>query len=263
MIQYFCSKVLAGCSRNTVSKLTATGIPPHIMLANEVTMLKAEMSQLRMHLLSKLDQLPEDLKSCMLENFQINGTVPITHAQVVTMMTDLQATILQALQSTRNTSLDTSLTNNNLERRALVGDGVIEGYNTWSWGGRIHFVPQDFRFPRKCNVRTLWDLWWRGKRFDNIAPYRRLNTYDLFEDSDKQFLSKAKTVMGFLGSFTRVTLATLRDGTDAERDGIFSNAYQQVFFALKPGRTLADFDRSRFGDLNYTSVYDMVKKVTH
>lgn len=44
-------------------------------------------------------------------------------------------------------------------------------YGTWTWGGRIHPVPEDFQFP-KCNVRALWDFWWDGNRSEGLAQFR-------------------------------------------------------------------------------------------
>ena len=37
----------------------------------------------------------------------------------------------------------------------------------WTWGGRLHVVPADFRLP-KCNVLTMWNLYWGGRPVDGI-----------------------------------------------------------------------------------------------
>ena len=75
--------VLSGSRRNSVSLLTATGIPPHILLANKIAKLDDKVDSLRLDLMTRLDSLPKELISTMLENFQINGVLPITHAQVL------------------------------------------------------------------------------------------------------------------------------------------------------------------------------------
>ena len=38
-------------------------------------------------------------------------------------------------------------------------------------------VPADFRLP-KCNVLTLWNLYWGGRPVDGIRPFRFLVPWD-------------------------------------------------------------------------------------
>jgi len=85
--------LLSGSGRNAVSLLNATGIPPHILLANEIAKVDRKVESMRMDLIARLDALPEELKASMLENFQVNGVVPITHTQVVAMISDLRHTL--------------------------------------------------------------------------------------------------------------------------------------------------------------------------
>ena len=54
---------------------------------------------IREEVISKLDGLPEALKQSMLQNVTINGTVPITHLQVVEMMEKLQSSIQTTIQA--------------------------------------------------------------------------------------------------------------------------------------------------------------------
>jgi hypothetical protein len=64
-------KVGAGCNRNHVSMMTATGVPPHLVLANSIVQLQQDMGVMMEGIIAKLEQLPEGLKQSMLENFQI------------------------------------------------------------------------------------------------------------------------------------------------------------------------------------------------
>ena len=57
------------------------------------------MDVIREEVISKLDGLPEALKQSMLQNVTINGTVPITHLQVVEMMEKLQSSIQTTIQA--------------------------------------------------------------------------------------------------------------------------------------------------------------------
>ena len=63
----------AGCNRNLVKEMTATIVPPHLVLANQIVDMQKGMDVIRAEIISKLDG------QNMLRNFIINGTVPITH----------------------------------------------------------------------------------------------------------------------------------------------------------------------------------------
>ena len=68
----------------------ATGVPPHLVLANSIVGMQRELDVLRTDVITKLDNLPEALKQCMLQNFNVDGTIPITHVQVVDMLSELK-----------------------------------------------------------------------------------------------------------------------------------------------------------------------------
>ena len=144
-------KVSAGCNRNPISKMFATGVPPHLVLANRMADMQKGMDSIRLEVISKLEALPEALKQSMLQNFQIDGTVPITHLQVVDMMESLRISIQNTVQS--------ALLQNQIASSApaatvlpVVNDtgtlSTITTYRTWTWNSRIHPVPIEFRFPK-------------------------------------------------------------------------------------------------------------------
>jgi hypothetical protein len=67
------------------SKLTATGVPPHLVLASSIG-IQDDMETMKEDIISKLDQLLGALKYAMLDNFTIQGTVPITRNKMHDMM---------------------------------------------------------------------------------------------------------------------------------------------------------------------------------
>lgn len=141
----------AGCNRNPTSKLTATGVPPHLILANSIVDLRHDMGNMKEEIISKLEQLPEALKHTMLENFQIEGTVPITRHEMQDMMKssidDLKRTIETSLQSlaTRGEE-DAPGRTAGAQGRSAIADEAID-YTLWNWKGKFHSVPEGFEFP--------------------------------------------------------------------------------------------------------------------
>jgi hypothetical protein len=143
--------VEAGCNRNPKSKMCATGVPPHLVIANSIMGIQKELDEMRIDVIEKMEKLPEALKQCMLQNFQVDGIVPITHVQVVDMMTDLKRSLemsfVTAIRRDRETNPTVSNDAHAIERP--IGNGESQHtFRSWTWKGRLHPVPQDFRFPK-------------------------------------------------------------------------------------------------------------------
>ena len=141
----------AGCNRNPTSKLTATGVPPHLILANSIVDLRHDIGTMKEEIIEKLEQLPDALKHSMLENFQIEGTVPITRHE----MQDMMKSSIDDLKRTFETSLN-CLANRGQGVAEVATPGAqarppvaneINNYTLWNWNGRLHPVPEGFEFP--------------------------------------------------------------------------------------------------------------------
>jgi hypothetical protein len=71
-------RVIAGCNRCPVTGLTATGIPPHLAVSNELTVVVRQTELMKEALLSRYAELPSELASVLLSKFSINGAIPVT-----------------------------------------------------------------------------------------------------------------------------------------------------------------------------------------
>jgi hypothetical protein len=255
-------RVLTGCGRNSISKMFATGIPPHILLANEIVKLRGEVSYLKVEILTCLEQLPEKIKQSMLNNFEINGTVPITHSQVVDMLSGLQDKIVSVIHhnseqtNSRIAEIRTISSNNN---NASNGSININNSNSqaFSWNNRWHIVPITFRFPL-CNVKTLWDLWWNGVPVDRIAPYKNLRGYDLYVKSDKNRLTRAKRVLNKLITYSEKRVKEISLISNADRDRVFEVAYLKLYCVLRGNESMDSLDEKRIGETAYMTLYDNI-----
>ena len=266
-------RVLAGCGRNPISKMVASGIPPHILLANEIVKLKEEIAYLKFELLKRLETLPEEIKKSMLENFKIDGTVPITHSQVESMMLDLKNCVISAIS---NQSEQTNAKIAELNKENLSSNNNIIGgnkYVTFYWNDRWHPVDKNFRFPTRIDTRTLWDLWWNGKPVDRIAPYRHLQTFDFFVKSDKQKLCRARRVINKLIHYSIIVMNSneindvsiglktnyIRDMSIVERDRVFEESYIKLYSVLS-GQSLEVLDMKRVGEKSVNTIWDKINE---
>lgn len=149
VIDRLAPSVEAGCNRNAKSRMFATGVPPHLVLANSIVGLQRELDVLRTEVITKLENLPEALKQRMLQNFNVEGTIPITHVQVVDMLSELKTSLensfVTAIRHDRQSNPTVPVPS-----PTQIGEQATsqESNLRWSWKGRFHPVPQDFRFPK-------------------------------------------------------------------------------------------------------------------
>ena len=147
MLDRLAPSVEAGCNRNVKSRMFATGVPPHLVLANSIVGIHRELDVLRTDVITKLDNLPEALKQCMLQNFVVDGTIPITHVQVVDMLSELMISLEKSfVTAIRDDRQSNSMVH--ASSPAQVGEQSEGNKRSWSWKGRFHPVSQDFRFPK-------------------------------------------------------------------------------------------------------------------
>lgn len=63
-------RVYTGCRKNAITGMVATGIPPHIILANELIEVREELKHLKVEILDKLSELatsvPLSVKSLLI-----------------------------------------------------------------------------------------------------------------------------------------------------------------------------------------------------
>jgi hypothetical protein len=102
-------RVGTGCNCNPISKLFATGVPPHLVLANRFVDLESHVGSMDISLTNRIDRmnvemrtvlggLPEELKKNMLQNFRVDGVMPITEVQISNMMESLESRILSSME---------------------------------------------------------------------------------------------------------------------------------------------------------------------
>ena len=99
-------------------------------------------------LIEKLDAVPEAVKDTMLQNFQIDGVVPITHAQVESMMAGMKEVVLSAIRAQSDTLMAALQRVANVSADTAMSGALTQGVRSWTWGGRIHPVPETFHFPK-------------------------------------------------------------------------------------------------------------------
>lgn len=159
-----------------------------------------------------------------------------------------------------NVGFESHVTNTALGQLTSSNDApTAPAFHTWTWGGRLHMVPETFEFP-KTTVKSLWDLWFFGSKDTHIQPYKHLNGHDLKTESQKQALTRARKVIDVLQR-TAVAMGLpgasveLSRKTFTESDEIYNQVMMRLLQEHFPRRV-----ESRFDQMQYFTFYDCIKK---
>lgn len=207
------------------------------------------------------DTIPESVKNKILEHFVVQGAVQITRDDVERMVVDMRDQILDAIRAQGDQRRDPPA--GGAGGAGGGGDGggggtvQEDGFKVWVWKGRFHPVPETWRMP-KLTVKQLWDLYWDGQPFQQIAPYRRLKPFDMPTASCKGLLSKGRAVVKCLlvDDNGAVEENTIMGMTTNERDAFFEKTFVVVCQGAFPELAGEEFDRRQFGERKFSTLYD-------
>jgi hypothetical protein len=227
--------VVTGINRTDSSSLVATGLPRHIVQANQISELESEVSRLN----GLIESLPVSINDMIIGNLSsVNGIQVANDATISRHIAPLMLQ-LNAIQA----SLRPADSAQSQEPLSTPGQ--------FQWGGRFHPVPQGFVFPR-CTTMALWSLWIYGDQNLGIGPYRHIKARSLPRE-DKTQLSKANFVMKSLITKSRQTESQLEAKPRSETDALLSTAFQTLLERLGV-RTNVDV-------IHFTVIYAHLKKL--
>jgi hypothetical protein len=251
--------VCSGLMKNLETGLRATGVPPSVVLCGRMLSLEEKMIGLRECLLDRISDLPTELKTLLIDSFEVNGVRPLTSNEIHEMFASMQQRMLSEILSIVSQRVNPVPAR---EEAQSVAPETDQRFQVWSWGGAFHPVPQDFVLPT-CNVKTFWDLWWEGDPSRRISPYKNLTKRDFFCKKQPPIYSKGKRVVKELLSLLPGNGASLQISSlsKIERDGLYKSAFSNLCTAYYPQCTSQeDLDARRVGDLTFVTWYDKMTK---
>ena len=253
------SRIFTGYGKCQITDMTASGIPPHILVGKEVSNLNQTVQDMSSALLREIRSLPAGVGNEILENFQVEGVVPLTASRLTTLLAGMEERIMSSTLAAIESRSEGPST-------AQIGNVQPNDWTptAYYWGGQYHVVPETF-ILKSCDVRTLWDLWWGGDYSSNIAPYSRIRSQSLRTILQRNRISKARRVIEALLTCNHedFPVPTLRTPV-AERDEMFNTLYCRLMISL--GRDIAGTVSSpdglsrRTGEMTYLRLYDIIPK---
>lgn len=111
-------------------------------------------------------------------------------------------------------------------------------------------------FYNRCNLLTLWNLWWIGDKNRKIPPYRFLRSFDV--PKQKGMLSKAGAVINCILEFAGLTSTQVGQMSFRRRSEVFEESFQTMCKCIFcPDCSSADeMERLKLGTLSFVTIYE-------
>jgi hypothetical protein len=241
--------VVTGCNVCPHSGMVATGIPPHLVMSNNLTAVVENTKALKTTLLSRCDELPAQLTNVMMSKFSINGAIPVTLADMTSLLDTRFAEMKTQLLSAQAVSAVDAPSHPNDDR-----------FQLWTWGGMMHPVPADFKMP-SANLKDIWYQWHYGNVAAKTRPLRFLSSEDLQSDAEVTAWSKTHKVIGAVAQMMvdMQLVASLRDVQTlaaAESMTFFDQAIVALMEKIAPGSTR---QRTRWTEQCIPTLYEKLR----
>jgi hypothetical protein len=153
--------------------LRATGLPPHIAIVLELQGIKSGLENLAPTLVEEIGQ-----------NLEKNGAAA-ANITPEGLKVFLQNTLAQIIPQYVQTQAPAAV---------APEEPVQSGYGLYAWGGSLHRLPEDFKFP-DVTLASGFRLWYQGSTEENLPPFRTLEPSDFSVKNERKRLSDWKYLM--------------------------------------------------------------------
>jgi len=237
-------QVLLGQLECPVSKLKSTGIPPHLAIASGVNKMEETM---RISNEALLTEIPLRVRDTMFDNFEFKGAVPITRSEMSTHFEKMMETMRLTIQ-------------NQMPRTEEKKIAIKENNGFYTWGGRLHPIPQNFKMPR-VDCKTLWRLWHYGRDLDNIPAFSIFHKFDFSDPKEASLYFKGQKVMNKIRNLAIELNIWLTDKLPKEYpkkdlDLIFEKAFAELIKRAYPRNK-----SQRVAELSYATISNQILKL--
>ena len=263
--------LLLGVGHCDDSHMTASGIPPHLAIANVVNDLSIGLGEQREELKALkealLTELPLRVAEYIRENFHVEGHE--LSLQDLNRRDDaLKSFISEQMAGLRasNQAVLDAHAQAVLAQQQQIGQlqqvGDITWWKTWpaaEGSSDVRYTPADFSFPTGLAAATMWRLWLFGNTALGVRPYRLLRSqHDIKKvGTDRAQYSRAKNIMEFVQKvvidehFMPENVANISLLTEPQSDTVFNSVFEhlrtQNFFAK---------ENVRARELSYGTMYN-------
>jgi hypothetical protein len=130
-------KVILGNGQCKTTGMTATGVPPHIIVAVASEKIQETLMHEAHEIHGDIAEVPGKMCERLLQQFEVNGALPMTFANVQAMLTTMQEQLLRQLRDDSGGVEQHTAPGFSSTKRAAQ-------WLTWYHPGRVKF----FKVPR-------------------------------------------------------------------------------------------------------------------
>ena len=267
-VQKFRGKAITGTFRCPRTGMLASGIPTFLVTAARLEQLCADFQVMKndlrdminchhSELARQLEKTPEALVETLRQHFQIEGVLPVSRTDFSEFSKVLERAMEARFQRLQESFENSRSTSSSLPPPCTPHQPCsTTNFKTWTWGGRIHIVPEGFQLPRP-SVKAFFMLWHFGNIDTAVGPLKFLSKYDVTK-ADWVQVSRARGViaeiertareLGLVGtttSFSQLDRAACGD--------IFDKAFERMVRDL-----YGDRGGMREGDKAIATLYRLI-----
>jgi hypothetical protein len=252
-------KIETGNFNNTKTNMRATGLPPYMLMAQEIVSLKDTVGSLQNKLQQSLSQLPTEVTNSILNKCQINGAIPIVASDFKAFEDRFEQRIRSQIDEIKQ-SVSVTAINNNLMDVVHPPNEPDFDWHYWKEAKEYHMIPENWTAPTGMYCKEMWFLWNHGNKEKRIAPLRRLKSSIIPVKKNKNNFIKIQGVMKELIKKSGLEPMDISDKTIAESGEIFDNSYQSLIKDLRPILSRRTTDRYT-GKWKIATVYKHIRKL--
>jgi hypothetical protein len=257
IVQHFREKIVCGKMFDPVTRMQATGVPPHLTLLGAIAKLEDALLRLERHITDTCSVIPNQVKELILQNFQFEGTLPITRTDFENFRTEMTRVITDALLQhgpRRETETSGSTGGGNTIRQNNSG----HEFDVYFWGGKAHLIPESFEWPHNITMRAMWLLYHFGDSGRRITAYRKIQRTSLRSKKEKTSFDRAKKSINALME-AATTLGLIQSSTQIiSSDTLAEQIFLQAF-PLLVSKTYGQKSPARPNEITYTTFASRLK----
>jgi hypothetical protein len=213
------SNILVGTGHCNITGMVASGIPPHLVLAEELELVKQYLADIVESISTQPEATAVRMRKLLKEEFEVSGITAVTARDLDTAINRLLDFVSSGFDKQENANAERETRGQQQVQRLVMqstpfAEAVGETaawYSVFDWedGSIPHFVPKGFRLESQLTVRQLADKWFNGDKGRAIRPYRLLHRTHDISAADRLLHTRARTVMQ---RFTVEAAKYLEDG---------------------------------------------------
>ena len=213
--------VHAGIILNKNTGMMATGVPFHVSLKHQQSLMQNKLDGLqqlvtdnnelvRSYVSEEIEKNNDVIVNKILQRVDVHGAVAVTQQDLVTSLSEFQQQLIGNLerfqQQVRQDFLNRAQHVHDdivLDEDNNVVDAVDNENNIWwthyNYGGNaFNPIPENYELQAGCNTVTWFYLWFFGNKHQMIRPFYMIEGKQFPRKEDRSKFSKGKMVMEYL-----------------------------------------------------------------